>query len=70
MTSQNNQNKIYLIEGFLIKNQKLLLLFIIGISFIIKLFFLNFYAQPYFFDVQTYIEAVEFFLKVFLFQML
>ena len=63
MTSQNNQNKIYLIEGFLIKNQKLLLLFIIGISFIIKLFFLNFYAQPYFFDVQTYIEAVEFFLK-------
>ena len=63
MTSQNNQNKIYLIEGFLIKNQKLLFLFIIGISFIIKLFFLNFYAQPYFFDVQTYIEAVEFFLK-------
>ena len=63
MTSQNNQNKIYLIEGFLIKNQKLLLVFLIGLSFVIKLFFLNFYAQPYFFDVQTYIEAVEFFLK-------
>lgn len=63
MTLQINQNKIYLIEDFLIKNQNLLIIFIIGLSFIIKFFFLNIYSLPHFFDVQTYLQAVEFFLR-------
>ncbi len=58
-----NQNKFFAFQNFIDKKKNIILLIIIILSFLVKLFCLNYFLTPSFFDVQAYLETVDQFLK-------
>ena len=58
-----NQNRKVNFQNYLFLNKNKLITLIILSSLIIKLIFLKFFKLPQFYDVQTYIDTVNFFLN-------
>jgi len=58
-----NQDRIITVQNYLNSNEQKILFSIIFLSLIAKLIFLKFFLVPSFFDVQTYLDTVEFFLN-------